>query len=55
MIKHEYTDTPEKFNQQREAARIRLQSVGSSHLGSGGWGNMQAEFVSKVSFVHCLV
>ena len=53
MIRQEYTDTPEKFSQQREAARVRLASVGSSHLGSGGWGNMQAEFVSKFSFVHC--
>eukprot|EP00250_Pteridium_aquilinum_P033171 c5276_g1_i1 orf=243-569(+) len=44
MIRQECTDTSEKFSQQRETARVRLASVGSSHLGSGGWGNMQAEF-----------
>lgn len=45
-IRREHTENPNRFAQQRAAARIRLQTAGTSHLGSGGLETMRAEFVS---------
>ena len=45
-ISQDLTETPDRFQQQREAARTRLQIVGTSHLGSGGYETMRHEFVS---------
>lgn len=42
----EVTETPEKFQQQREVARMKLQTIGASHFGSGGYKTMHHEFVS---------
>ena len=45
-ISQDLTKTPDRFQQQREAARTRLQTVGASHLGSGAYETMRHEFVS---------
>lgn len=51
---------PERFKQQREATKSRLNLLGQSHLGSGGKANMHAQFVSNsllancISYVYCL-
>lgn len=42
----EYGDDPHKYQQQIDAARTRNESVGSSHLGSGGYETLRADFVS---------
>ena len=46
QIQQEATDNPNKYQQQREAARLKNESVGSSHLGSGGYDTLRDEFVS---------
>ena len=39
-------ENPQRYAQQERAAARRLESVGSSHLGSGGWDSFHAYFVS---------
>ena len=46
QIAQELTESPDKFWQQRDAARAKNESVGSSHLGSGGYETLQEDFVS---------
>ena len=45
-VLREIVDTPDRFQQQRDAASTRLQSAGTSHLGSGGYDTLRYEFVS---------
>ena len=45
QIQQEAIDNPNKYQQQREAARLKNESVGSSHLGSGGYDTLRDEFV----------
>ena len=45
----EYSDNPGKYQQQRDAARAKNESVGSSHLGSGGYDTLRDDFVSSLS------
>ena len=47
----EYGDDPNKYQQQKEAAQAKNESVGSSHLDSGGYDTLQDEFVSS----YCLL
>ena len=47
-IRQDFMENPNRFAQQREVARIRLQTTGTSHLGSGGLETMHAEFVSII-------
>jgi hypothetical protein len=55
-MKREIENNPEKFKQQREAAKKRQDSLGASHLGSGGKGHFMAYFVSiHNSFLHLSV
>lgn len=42
----EHGENPQRYAQQERAAARRLESVGSSHLGSGGWDSFHAYFVS---------
>lgn len=49
MIIEENQATPDRYRQQQEAARARLQAVGASHLGSGGFDTFRTEFVSNIS------
>ena len=50
-IQQEATEDPDKFAKQRRAAERRNESVGSSHLGSGGYDTLREEFVSA-SLLH---
>ena len=47
----EATDSPDKFWQQRDAARAKNESVGSSHLGSGGYETLREDFVSLFTVI----
>lgn len=51
-IQREREETPDKFQQQRDAARAKNESVGSSHLGSGGYETLREEFVSLLALIH---
>lgn len=42
----DHGENPQRCAQQERAATRRLESVGSSHLGSGGWDSFHAYFVS---------
>lgn len=42
----EHNDNPDKFQQQKDAARAKNESIGSYHLGSGGYETLREEFVS---------
>lgn len=46
QLQLEREENPDKFHQQREAAKKKNESVGSSHLGSGGYETLREEFVS---------
>ena len=46
--KEEVKKNPERFKQKREASRVQRESVGQSHLGSGGRGRFKAYFVSII-------
>ena len=48
MIRDEQQQTPDRYCQQRDAAATRLEAVGASHLGSGGYDTMRHEFVSII-------
>ena len=47
-----HRDNPRRYSQQERAAARRLESVGSSHLGSGGWDSFHAYFVSIHFYVN---
>ena len=51
QIAQEKAENPDKFWQQREAARVKNESVGSSHLGSGGYETLQEDFVSLFNVI----
>lgn len=53
-IQQETEDNPTKFQQQRDAARAKNESVGSSHLGSGGYDTLREEFVSTYTHIRSL-
>lgn len=46
LIKKEFKDEPQKWKQQLDAAKARLEAGSSSHLGSGGWASFNEDFVS---------
>ncbi|KAH7290485.1 hypothetical protein KP509_30G050400 [Ceratopteris richardii] len=45
-IQDEQQHTPDRYCQQRDAAATRLDTIETSHLGSGGYDNMRYQFVS---------
>ena len=51
-VQQEAADDPNRYHQQREAARLKNESVGSLHLGSGGYDTLQDEFVSASSLIY---
>ena len=55
MIRDEQQTTPDRYRQQRDAAATRLEAVGASHLGSGGYDTMRHEFVSIISRTNLVV
>lgn len=44
-IREERATTPDRWHQQREAARARVEAGSSHHLGSGGWATFEEDFV----------
>ena len=52
IIQRENIETPDKFQQQRDAARAKNENVGSSHLDSGGYETLREEFVSLLALIH---
>ena len=55
MIRDEQQTTPDRYRQQRDATATRLEAVGASHLGSGGYDTMRHEFVSIISRMNLVV
>ena len=55
MIRDEQQTTPDRYRQQRDAAATRLEAVGASHLGSGGYDTMHHEFVSIISRINLIM
>ncbi len=47
-----HSENPRRYAQQEEAAARRLQSVGTSHLGRGGWERFRVNFVSIIYFLN---
>ncbi|KAH7438797.1 hypothetical protein KP509_04G031800 [Ceratopteris richardii] len=43
-IQDEHQHTPNRYRQQRDAAATRSDTVGTSHLGSGGYDSMRYQF-----------
>ncbi|MCO5601965.1 hypothetical protein L7F22_056092 [Adiantum nelumboides] len=44
QIREERVTAPDRWEQQRRAARARIDAGSSHHLGSGGWGNFDEDF-----------
>ena len=51
IAKEELKKDPERFSQQREASHKQRESVGMSHLGSGGRGRFSVYFVSIIIII----
>ena len=47
QIREDRTSSPDRWEQQRRAARARIDAGSSHHLGSGGWGSFHEDFVSS--------
>lgn len=44
--KKKHAKNPQYYKQQEDATKARMESVGSSHLGSGGWDTFHVYFES---------
>ena len=55
MIRDEQQQTLDRYRQYRDAAATRLEAVGVSHFGSGGYDTMRHEFVSIISRMNLVI
>ena len=53
--KEKHEANPQRYKQQEDAAKARMESVGSSHLGSGGWDSFHVYFVSINTYLVCFI
>ncbi|MCO5602468.1 hypothetical protein L7F22_056600 [Adiantum nelumboides] len=49
QIREERVTAPDRWEQQRRAARARIDAGSSHHLGSGGWGSFDEDFQGTTS------